>query len=248
VKTRSLQLQRWISQYAFREILPLRGEAGVISFSFDDAPKSACVLGRELLEQYDCHGTWYIAGGLTDQLEMGRPCHSVQDVQGLVSAGHHIGCHTFSHRPCDQLSSIEMANEITRNAAFLDAIGVPSSELHFSFPLGAFDLASKRMAAQRFVSTRTTSGGAHFGTADLHALRAEKLYQHLMMPARVASLAKEVAEKKGWLIFYTHDVTENPSEWGCTPELLKCAITTALAMGCKVLPVNQAIRYWADGP
>ena len=248
MQSRALQLQRWISRYACREIMPLRQDTGVISFCFDDAPKSACHIGRKLLEHYGCHGTWYIAGGLTDQLEMGRPCHSVSDVQSLAASGHHIGCHTFSHRPCDQLSTIEMVGEITRNAAFFDRIGVPSSKLHFSFPLGAFDLASKRLAAQCFVSTRMTSGGAHFGSADLHALRAEKLYQHLMTRARLVSLAKEVAEKKGWLILYTHDVSESPSEWGCTPDLLRCAIETALEMGCRVLPVNQAIRYWADGP
>lgn len=240
------KLERWISRYAFRKMLPLRGRQGVVSFSFDDAPSSACHLGRQILEQSGCHGTWYLAGGLTDQLEQGKPCHSMRDVHKLLANGHHIGCHTFSHSPCDGLTRMQLKSELDRNAEFLMHMGVPLSDLHFSYPLGAFDLASKRAAAQRFVSTRTTLGGIHCGQVDLNALHAEKLYQHLMPPGRLERLACDVAAKKGWLIFYTHDIANNPSEWGCSPELLQQALVCALASGCKVLPVNEAIRYWSS--
>ncbi len=246
MKSVSLQVQRWVSQYAFRKTLELRGNQGVISFSFDDAPKSACQVGRQILEQHGCHGTWYLAGGLTDRLEQGKPCHSIQDVRELIKGGHHIGCHTFSHSPCDQLTTGQMESELNRNAEFLAGLGVPIPELHFSYPLGAYDLASKRLASQRFASTRTTSGGAHYKWADLNALRAEKLYQHLMPRERLKRLVQEVAFKKGWLIFYTHDIAVSPSQWGCAPDLLQYAISCAAASGCQVLPINQAIRYWSE--
>ena len=239
------KLQRWISHYAFRRMLPLRGEQGVVSFSFDDAPQSACRLGRQILEQNSCHGTWYLAGGLTDQPEQGKPCHSIADVKALLANGHHVGCHTFSHRPCDQLTRSQLESEFSRNAAFLREMGVPVSDLHFSYPLGAFDLAAKRLAAQRFASMRTTLGGAHFGQADLSALLAEKLYQHVMPTERLERLIVEVAARKGWLIFYTHDISDHPSEWGCSPELLQHALAFSLASGCRVLPVNEAIRHWS---
>ena len=239
------KLQRWFSQYAFRRMLPLRGGQGVVSFSFDDAPQSACRLGRQILEQNNCCGTWYLAGGLTDQQEQGNLCHSLEDVKALLTNGHHIGCHTFSHRPCDQLKKGELELELSRNAEFLREVGVTGSDLHFSYPLGAFDLVAKRLTSQRFASTRTTLGGAHFGEVDLNALHAEKLYQQLMSPERLERLIGEVAARKGWLIFYTHDISEHPSEWGCSPGMLQQALACALASGCRVMPVNEAIRYWS---
>jgi peptidoglycan/xylan/chitin deacetylase (PgdA/CDA1 family) len=241
-----LKAQRWLAVRTVRRDLLLERDAGVVSFSFDDAPKSACEVGRKTLETQGCRGTWYIAGGLTDQLEQGRMCHSVNDLKDLVKSGHHIGCHTFSHRPCDGLSDTEMRSELQRNSSFFRDIGLPSSELHFSFPLGAFHLTSKRTAAQHFLSARITGGGVQVGRVDLNALRSERLYQHAMTLKRLASLVDTVASQRGWLIFYTHDVEAVPSQWGCTPQLLDTAVQMALAAGCKVLPVDQAVQYWKN--
>jgi peptidoglycan/xylan/chitin deacetylase (PgdA/CDA1 family) len=239
-----LRAQRWLATRVLRNDLVLEREAGVVSFSFDDAPKSACDTGRYVLERLGCRGTWYIAGGLTDRLEQGRPCHSARDIQDLARSGHHIGCHTFSHHPCNQMNAAEMKAELHRNAAFFRQIGVPTTDMHFSFPLGAFDLGSKRVAAQTFCSSRITGGGIQIGRTDLNGLRSERLYHHAMNLTRLTSLVKEVALKRGWLIFYTHDVEDNPSQWGCTPKMLDLAVQSALDAGCHVLPVDQAITYW----
>ena len=239
-----LRVQRWLARRVMRNNLVLAREAGVVSFSFDDAPKSACQKGRQVLEGLGCQGTWYIAGGLTDQLEQGRPCHSVQDIQNLLQSGHHIGCHTFSHRPCTQMTVAEMQAELQRNAEFFQQMGVPTTSLHFSFPLGAFDLAAKYVVSQNFCTSRITGGGVQIGRADLNGLLSERLYQHSMSLTRLHSLIKEVADKRGWLIFYTHDVEDNPSQWGCTPALLAQAVRAALDAGCRVLPVDQALVYW----
>ncbi len=246
MNTTLLKAQRWLATRTMRRDLALNREAGVVSFSFDDAPHSACDAGRTVLEKSDCYGTWYIAGGLTDQLEQGRMCHSVRDVLDLARSGHHIGCHTYSHRPCDRLSHSDMAVELARNKTFFESIGIATADLHFSFPLGAFHLGSKRLAAQTFRTSRITGGGVQVGHADLNALRSERLYQRVMTPERLKQLTHQVALTKGWLIFYTHDVEASPSQWGCTPNLLDSAVKTALDMGCKVLPVDQAVKYWLN--
>lgn len=236
--------QRWLATRTQRRMQALRGAHGVVSFSFDDAPQTACQTGRRILEQHGCQGTWYVAGGLTDQLEEGRLCHAVADLRGLIDAGHHIGCHTFSHALCNEIPMATMAQELAKNSAFLDALGVPETDRHFSFPLGAFDLASKRLAQRQFVTSRITGGGLQVGQTDLNGLQSERLYAGLMSPQRVAALVRETASRKGWLIFYTHDIEPEPSQWGCTPALLDTAVRAALDAGCKVLPVNQALRYW----
>lgn len=222
----------------------LRGRQGVVSFSFDDAPQTACQTGRRVLEKHHCHGTWYVAGGLTDQLEEGRPCHSVADLRGLLEAGHHLGCHTFSHRPCNEMSRGDMAQELARNSAFLDALGVPTADRHFSFPLGTYDVSAKHLAASQFVTSRVTGGGLQVGYADLNGLRSARLYEGLISASQVTALVEQTAACKGWLIFYSHDVEACPSQWGCTPTLLDAAVRSSINAGCQVLPVNEAVRYW----
>jgi peptidoglycan/xylan/chitin deacetylase (PgdA/CDA1 family) len=239
------QAQRWLSRRLMRRDLLLQGNFGVVSFSFDDAPKSACVEGRRILESMNSHGTWYIAGGLTDRLELGRMCHSAADVQSLARNGHHVGCHTFSHQPCDRVGRTQVAAEFQRNAAFFTDLGLEGAGQHFSFPLGAYDLGSKYLASNVFRSSRLITGGVQVGRADLNGLWAEKLYALSMTPARLQSLVQSVAEQRGWLIFYSHEVEQQPGAMGCTPALLDYAVRASLGAGCKVLSVEQAIAYWS---
>ncbi|MFZ2989207.1 polysaccharide deacetylase family protein, partial [Ideonella sp.] len=217
---------------------------GVVSFSFDDAPHTACTTGRDVLEAHGCHGTWYVAGGLTDQPEQGRLCHSQADLEALLARGHHLGCHTFSHHPVDRLSRAEMLAELERNADFLQRLGLNAEALHFSFPLGAFDLKSKELASQRFITSRITGGGLQTGEVDLQALRSQALYSQSLSRAAVERLNRQTAERGGWLIYYSHDVEADPSRWGCTPERLDHAVRNALASGCQVLSVRDALAHW----
>src|SRR5262249_27637787 len=45
---------------------------------------------------------------------------------------------------------------------------------------------------------------------------------------RIKEMIARNAERQGWLVLYTHDVTDRPSPYGCTPgefrEVLQCAV------------------------
>jgi peptidoglycan/xylan/chitin deacetylase (PgdA/CDA1 family) len=238
------RIQNWLASRTLCNKLTLDRDVGVVSFSFDDALHSACQGGRKVLERLDCRGTWYIAGALTNQVASGRPYHSVSDMEELVTMGHQIGCHTYSHQACNRLTVGELDEDLMRNVEFFKQIGLPFSDLHFSFPFGVFNCASKRLAATRFKSSRIVGGGIQFGSADLNGLRSVQLYQNSIAPPTLSALTKDVATNRGWLIFQTHDVEDAPSQWGCTENLLDYAIRAALDAGCKVLPIDQAIEYF----
>jgi hypothetical protein len=142
------------------------------------------------------------------------------------------------------MSTFQMRAEIDRNATFFRDAGLDLSEMHFSYPLGAYDLAAKRLASASYASTRLTTGGMQAESADLNGLRAQKLYSHSITEENLAGLLSETARSRGWLILYTHDVESDPSVWGCSPKLLRFAVRMAVESGCKVLPVNHAIQYW----
>ncbi|WP_050977691.1 polysaccharide deacetylase family protein [Herbaspirillum lusitanum] len=240
----ALRISRRLSQHAFRNLLPLQAEAGVVSFTFDDAPASACEAGAHALEHHGVRGTFYVAGGLTDGMEEGKPCHTREHLQTLLTNGHELGCHSYSHIRCDNLSADALEKELDRNATFLAELGVDIAALNFAYPFGAYAYNAKRICSRRFRSSRVTSGGTHEHVADLNALKTHRLYDLPVDTENYETLLERTARSKGWLIVNTHDVESPPSRFGYTPERLEHAVAAALAAGCKVLPVNSAIDYF----
>jgi len=241
-----IRLDRWFARRLIKREMPLGHKPGVISFSFDDAFRTACNLGSRILEAHDCRGTYYVAGGLTGKQKEGMDCHTREDLEALLAKGHQVGCHTFFHTICNRLPAARLAAELDRNAAFLAGLGLLPDRLHFAFPQGAYGLLVKRQCATRFQSARITGGGIHTGRADLNALKSESLYDTTVSPERLHVLARQTAAQRGWLIFYSHDVQANPSPWGCSPKTLEIAVRSALNVGCRVLTVAETIAYWEN--
>ncbi|MBO9535760.1 polysaccharide deacetylase family protein [Herbaspirillum sp.] len=239
----ALRLSRLLARHACRNMLPLRGPAGVVSFTFDDVPASACEAGAAALERHGARGTFYAAGGLTDQLEEGKPCHSEAQLRRLLADGHEVGCHSYSHIRCDILGADRLNAELERNARFLENLGVDTRRLDFAYPFGAYALGAKQICNRRFRSSRITGGGPHYGEVDLNAIQTYRLYAETAAPSYEELLA-QTAARKGWLVLNTHDVENPPSRFGYTPENLEQAVKAALDAGCKVLPVGAAIDYW----
>ena len=59
----SNRLARDLGAVRFR----LQNKAPMVSFSFDDPPKSSATAGAPILEEYQARGTYYISGGLVGQ-------------------------------------------------------------------------------------------------------------------------------------------------------------------------------------
>ena len=55
-----------------------------------------------------------------------------------------------------------------------------------------------------------------------------------------AAVARAAAAP-GWVIFFTHDVSEAPSPFGCTPAMLAYALERLAIEGIDVIPVRQAM-------
>ncbi len=239
-----LRASRWLSRRVVPHRLELRGGTGVVSFTFDDAPMSACEAGAGVLERHGARGTFYIAGGLTDRQEEGRLCHSADALRTLLAAGHELGAHSYAHVRCDLLPAAQLQQELDRSDAFLAGFGVDLAELDFAYPFGGYALGAKRACGTRYRSSRITGGGTHVGWADLDALRCHRFYASQPDGVPYTSRLAEAAQQGGWLVVNTHEVENAPGAYGCTPAELDAAVAQALAAGCKVLPVGAARRYW----
>lgn len=236
---------RFLSRYSDRNPMPLRGGRGVVSFTFDDAPMSACVAGAAALEAFGVRGTWYIAGGLTDGVEEGIACHSQAALRGLLAAGHQLGAHSFSHVHMDRLDAAQRREQMDRSGDFLAGLGVDPGTLDFAYPFGGVNVGAKRDAAARYRSSRATGGGTQVGTADLNALRTHRFYRDEPDGVPYTERLAVAAREGGWLVVNTHDVQDAPGPVGCTRAALERAVRQALDAGCQVLTVAAALDYWS---
>lgn len=234
------KLRRRLIRLAHRRPAKVALERPMISFCFDDAPATACVAGAQALEARGHRGTYYFAAGLTGKDgPMGRFATG-EDARRLHDAGHEIGCHTFSHLDCGQSSGPTTLADVDRNAESLAAWGT-GDPVSFAYPYGDVGSGAKTVLAGRFKTLRALHPGLIANGADLNQAPAVGIEGEYGERSANAWMDKAKA-RKAWLILYTHDVAEEPSQWGCTTSALERLIDRAMAYGFDVVTVAEGAR------
>lgn len=219
---------------------------GVVSFTFDDFPKSAWTRGGETLEMFGARGTYYVSAGLEGQASEMGPMFDAADLREAHSAGHEIACHTFMHLNCARAGKGEILSQLRDNAAALSNALDGYQPANFAFPYGAVSSAAKRAVGSRFSSCRGIGDGINHASTDLAHLSANKLYATLFDNARLRALIDHNRSLGGWLIFYTHDVDDAPSRYGCTQQQLHSIVDYA-AERSTILPVRDVVSRLPAG-
>jgi peptidoglycan/xylan/chitin deacetylase (PgdA/CDA1 family) len=234
------KLRRRLIRLAHRRPAQVALERPMVSFSFDDAPATACEAGAKALEARGLRGAYYFAAGLAGRDgPMGRFATG-QDARRLHDAGHEIACHTFSHLDCGQSSRATTLADIDRNAESLAAWGV-GEPVNFAYPYGDVGGPAKTALAGRFKVLRALHHGLITSGADLNQAPAVGIEGEDGEAVANAWLDKAKA-RKAWLILYTHDVADQPSQWGCTTGALERLIDRAVAEGFDVVTVAEGAK------
>jgi peptidoglycan/xylan/chitin deacetylase (PgdA/CDA1 family) len=244
-QARPARLLGKLSRFAARTIatktLPLTNEKPLVSFTFDDAPESACTTGAALLEEYKARGTYYISGAGCGAAGYCGRLATAEDLKALAARGHEIGCHTYSHTAVARVSRQKLSAETSRNAAFLQGVQSASELYNFAYPYGEFSLTTKLYLQKQFDSCRSLIPGVNVGSADLGALKSCGLQNTSIDRHGVAAIIAEAVRRNGWLIFSCHDVAAQPSRFGVSPDLFAYAIMTARGAGCHLTSVRDAL-------
>ena len=220
----------------------LRSDGPMVSFTFDDVPKSSATTGAQLLGEYNAKGTYYVATSLVDQWSGHWDGASDDDIVRLHQGGHEIACHTFSHLRTTDLNAAAMAAEIDSNRRYLMALDSSIRLENFAYPFGLASVSRKGQLGRIFRSSRGILPGVNSGIVDLQFLRAMPLTEAHIDRDTIDRAFDEVVAKNGWLIFYSHDVETAPSPYGCTPELLRHALDAAARRNIPALSVAGALQ------
>lgn len=240
---------RFLARYYRPRKLDLSLDRAIVSFSFDDIPDNAVTNGARLLEEAGVRGSFYVAGALCGRRFRHDLFAQTDAVIQLAQAGHEVGCHTYSHADCQRLSADAFSREVQENEAFLSRFRPKGRFGSHAYPYGSVGLVQKRQAIHHFAACRSVWPGLNAGQVDLMQLRAVPLYDCLHDLASVQGMIEEAVASCGWLIFYTHDVQDKPSDQGTSCHLFEKSVDLALQLGADILPVQNAVEraYHAAG-
>jgi peptidoglycan/xylan/chitin deacetylase (PgdA/CDA1 family) len=213
----------------------------VASITFDDFPKNAWLEGGPILARHGVKGTYYTAGGFCGRQMEDTVFYDETDLNALAACGHEIGCHGFGHQPTPNLSSEELAADTERNRAFLGPFLGGEAPLSYAFPYGRVSARTKAFFAPRFACLRGVHPGVNAGRVDLAQLKTISLETRCWNKAEIKSAIGRALKDRGWLIFYTHDISDRPSAYGSTPEVLDWALSQLVGAGIDILPVREAL-------
>jgi peptidoglycan/xylan/chitin deacetylase (PgdA/CDA1 family) len=234
--------RRRVLSSVHRRVATLRNDDPIVSFSFDDFPRSAYITGGHMLEQFGARGTYYAAFGLMNTENGSGEHFRAGDLDLLLENGHELGSHTFGHVSSRTVSCAAFCDDVRKGSqAVAGVTGVEAA--NFAYPFGHMTLQTKRSLAASVSSARSNIPGFNGPEVDLNMLRANRLYGNLDQAKMVEELIAENVKRKGWLIFYTHDVQPNPSAFGCTPALLELAVACAARSDCRILTVREALEF-----
>ena len=218
----------------------LRLKQPIVSFTFDDAPKSAWTHGGAILSRYGFLGTYYCAGDLLGKSHpsLGAYCDA-DDLRALIGHGHEVGCHTRSHLDCQIATRAQIERDMADNRKlFADQFG--QYLVSFAYPYGRVTLGAKFAASAQYSSARGIRPGINRYVADLAQLKAISIYNDFYLDT-ARRLIEETRRGLAWLIFYTHDVREQPSPYGTTPDKFEQVVKLVHDSGCDVLPIKNAV-------
>jgi peptidoglycan/xylan/chitin deacetylase (PgdA/CDA1 family) len=232
--------QRATARYFFQRPFTINSDIPIISFTFDDFPRSALLTGGAILKAFGLAGTYYSSLGLVGKKTATGNMFQAEDLKLLIEQGHELGCHTFNHSHAWDTSPRAFEDSIIANRQALADLIPEASFSTLSYPISVPRAQTKRRVSKYFACCR--SGGQTFnvGTVDLNYLSAFFLEQSRDNPEAIKRVIDENSRAQGWLIFATHDVCEDPTRFGCTPELFRDVVKYSVNSGARILPVFQA--------
>lgn len=234
------KLRRRLALLAHRKPIRMRLGTPMLSFSFDDAPASAVQTGAAILEARGLKATYYISAGLAGETgPMGRYA-TLDEVAGLERGGHEIACHTYSHLDCGQATASQIVESIDLNARALASIGVTRLE-SFAYPYGDVSRPAKGVLDSRFRTARTVQAGMVESGSDANQLPSVGI-EGDEGEEDAFDWLNDASAARAWLILYTHDVSETPSPWGCTPDALSRIADAAAKARFEIVTVSEGAR------
>lgn len=237
--------RRTCSRWLFKRPLSFVSDVPLISFTFDDFPRSALLVGGEILRRHGLAGTYYCSLGLMGKEAPTGTMFSREDLENALHLGHELGCHTYDHLDASETPSLIFKDSVYKNRKAFEQLFPGNSLRTLSYPLAEPRGLTKYKISETFLCCRGGGQCFNIGTLDMNCLRGFFLEQARHSPASIHEIIERNRRSNGWLIFATHDISDQPTPWGCTLKLFEEVVLSAVESGAKILPVARVGEYLA---
>jgi len=235
------KIRRRLTQWRPAERLGAAPERAIVTFTFDDFPKSAADTGAEIVEAAGGKATYYACTGMAGSVNATGELFTDIDLAALTKAGHEIGAHTDSHIDCAKALRSEILSNVDANLARLKEMGHTAPVTQFAYPYGETRMDIKRAMTCKFEACRGILAGVNGEGSDLMQLRAMELEPGDWTTKRAAAAIEAAARTPTWIVIFTHDVRETPSDYGTTPDALISLARQARDSGAAILNMSDAL-------
>jgi peptidoglycan/xylan/chitin deacetylase (PgdA/CDA1 family) len=232
----------FLLSHVYKKKVSLKLKEPLISFTFDDIPRSAIENGEAILKKYNYSGTYYISIGLMEKEGFDFSGNDSALLRKIIDRGGELACHTYKHLHFFQAKKEEIFSDLQQNQASIDNIIPGYKFMNMSFPFGEQTLMAREIIKNKFRSARSVYRGINSGNIDLNCLKSIRLYENNSLRTIFSTIDKAI-EKKAWIIFYTHDVMNNPTDIGCSPGYFEEVIRYCHDKKLKVLTINDALDF-----
>jgi peptidoglycan/xylan/chitin deacetylase (PgdA/CDA1 family) len=234
--------RRDVSRLFGRRMVPFRFKHPIVSFTFDDFPKTALHAGGAILRKYGAFGTFYAAFGLMGKDSPVGPIFSPDDIKLLLEEGHELGCHTFAHCHAWDTAPAAFEESILENRRALQQL-VPGAVFKtHSYPISCPRPETKRRAGRYFSACRAGGQVCNLGKSDLNGVSAFFLEKSRNNPDAVKNVIQHNEATNGWLVLATHDVCSTPTPFGCAPDFFENVVRWTVESRSRVLAVGAALE------
>src|SRR5260370_19908566 len=104
------------ARFGARQVRMLN-ERPIVSFSFDDFPKSA-LRAADMLSSNGAAGTFYFCSAFCGRTIGQTHYYDLPDAEYLLANKHELGCHTASHLHLSQSGRDELTADLDKNVEF----------------------------------------------------------------------------------------------------------------------------------
>ena len=211
----------------------------MVSFTFDDVPRSAFQEGGRILREMGWSGSYYVAGSFCGRRVGGIDYMDRDDLIQADQEGHEIGCHTYSHLRLPTASSSAIRDDLKRNEDFMREVLPQHKSSSFAYPFGDLDIRSKALLARKFPICRGIWDGVNQARIDFAQLKSVGLERRSFDERAIEFWLDRTIACNGWLIFFTHDISDDPSPYGCFTDAFAKLAESVARRGLRVLPVKN---------
>jgi peptidoglycan/xylan/chitin deacetylase (PgdA/CDA1 family) len=212
----------------------------IVSFTFDDFPRSALYTGGAILKRYGATGTYFASFGLMGKQAPTGTMFLEEDLTKLFEDGHELGCHTFAHCHPWETKPALFEESVVQNQRALSELRSGTVFRTMSYPLTVPSPETKRRTGRHFTCCRGRGQTFNLGTVDLNCLSSHFLERKLGGPEEALKIIEENRAARGWLIFSTHDISDDPTPWGWTPGYFEDVVRRAVNSGARIMTVAGA--------